>query len=41
MPRKRKKAGYNLEMSMEELLREVAEAYGTYEDKKIILTIPA
>lgn len=34
MPRKKKKPGYNPEMLMEELLREVAEAYGTFDDRK-------
>ena len=34
MPRKKKKPGYNPELSMEELLKEVSEAYGSFDDRK-------
>ena len=34
MPRKKKKPGYNPKLSMEELLSEVAKAYGSHDDRK-------
>lgn len=34
MPRKKKKPGYNQDLSMKELLSEVARAYGSFDDRK-------
>ena len=34
MPRKKKKPGYNPEVSMEELVSAIAHAYGSYDDRK-------
>lgn len=34
MPRKKKKPEYNPKMSMDELVKEVADAYGSFDDRK-------
>lgn len=34
MPRKKKKPGYNPELSKEELLKVLSKAYGSYDDRK-------
>ena len=38
MPRKKKKPGYNPEVSMEELVSAIAHAYGSYDDRKEVMT---